>query len=73
MSEEGLLTFVVTWVFGSIASCFIGGMIGSSFNRFGVGLLLGILGPIGWIIVLLLPRDSLQKNTYTLSLKPIKR
>ena len=62
MSEEGLVTFVVTWVVGLFASCFIGGMIGSSVNRFGVGLLLGILGPIGWIIVLLLPRDSLQKT-----------
>ena len=63
MSEEGLLTVVFVWLFGLIASCFIGGMIGSSVNRFGVGLLLGILGPIGWIIVLLLPRDPVPQTS----------
>ena len=63
MSEEGSLTVVFVWLFGLIASCFIGGMIGSSVNRFGVGLLLGILGPIGWIIVLLLPRDPVPQTS----------
>ena len=63
MSEEGPLTVVFVWLFGLIASCFIGGMIGSSVNRFGVGLLLGILGPIGWIIVLLLPRDPVPQTS----------
>lgn len=62
MSAEDWLFVGFAGVFGLIASCLIGGMIGRSVNRFGVGLLSGILGPIGWIIVLLLPRDSAKKS-----------
>ena len=60
--SEGSILFVEL-VFAVIASCVIGAMIGSSVNRFGVGLLLGLFGPVGWIVVLLLPRDPVQQTS----------
>lgn len=48
-----LLSFI--W----LVSTAIGAALGASVNRSGVGAILGLfLGPIGWIIVLLLPREA---------------
>ena len=53
---EGILAF---WVIGAVISGVIGVFLGSSVNRGGAGFFLGFfLGPIGWIIVLLLPRET---------------
>lgn len=48
-----LLSFI--W----LVSTAIGAALGASVNRSGIGAILGAcLGPIGWIIVLLLPREA---------------
>lgn len=48
-----LLSFI--W----LVSTAIGAALGASVNRSGMGAILGLfLGPIGWIIVLLLPREA---------------
>ena len=61
MSNEAVIGTVFGWSFAVLISCFIGGLIGSSVKRPGVGAVLGFLGPIGWIIVLLLPRDAIKE------------
>ena len=59
-SSEGVLLF---FFIGALISGGIGAIIGSSVEKGVVGLFLGaFLGPIGWIIVLLLPRDSVQQT-----------
>ena len=53
---EGILAFVVI---GAIISGIVGAFLGDSVNKGGAGFWLGLfLGPIGWIIVLLLPRET---------------
>ena len=52
----GLITLVL---FGALFAGGVGTKIGSTVNKAGNGFLLGLfLGPIGWIIVLLLPRQE---------------
>ena len=51
-------------IFGVLASTLIGALLGSAVNRAGMGAILGLfLGPIGWIIVLLLPRETQQADS----------
>ena len=58
-SSEGVLLF---FFIGGLISGGISAIIGSSVEKGVVGFFLGaFLGPIGWIIVLLLPRDSVQQ------------
>ena len=53
-----LLSFI--W----LVSTAIGAALGASVNRSGMGAILGLfLGPIGWIIVLLLPREANELTT----------
>lgn len=53
---EGILIFLII---GAVVSGLVGVFLGSSVNRDGEGFFLGFfLGPIGWIIVLLLPRET---------------
>ena len=71
---EGILAFVVI---GAIISGIVGGFLGDSVNKGIAGFWLGFfLGPIGWIIVLLLPREtshSPQTPTPTQTQKPKER
>ena len=56
--EIDLLTLTIL-LFGSLVCGVIGLLIGRSVEKGGLGFLLGlVLGPIGWIIVLLLPRND---------------
>ena len=53
---EGILAFIVIV---AIISGLVGMFLGDSVNKGGAGFWLGLfLGPIGWIIVLLLPRET---------------
>jgi len=55
MAEDILAFFII----GAVVSGLVGVLLGSSVNRGGAGFFLGFfLGPIGWIIVLLLPRET---------------
>ena len=65
---------VLLWIFlSAFASSIIGAIIGSMVNRGGSGFLLGFfLGPIGWIIVLLLPREETD-NTQEESVARLER
>ena len=58
---------MAVWVLGIFVSCVIGALIGSSVNRPGVGFLLGLIGPLGWIIVLLLSRDPVEQTSTSLT------
>ena len=54
---------MINIVVGSFICGVIGGFIGSTVQKTLAGLFFGLfLGPIGWIIVLLLPRDSVHKT-----------
>ena len=44
---------------GLFISVAIGGFIGSTKNRMGLGLFLGIFGCIGWLIIALIPKKEL--------------
>jgi hypothetical protein len=72
--DEGILGILV--IAGFICGV-IGMFLGSSVNKGGAGFFLGLfLGPIGWIIVLLLPREtsnSSQTQTPTPTQKPKER
>lgn len=48
---------------GLLSSMAVGGVIGelAERNNGKLGALLGILGPVGWVIVALLPRDAMGK------------
>lgn len=47
-----------------VISCAIGGAIGNTVGRPGAGIIAGLfLGPLGWIIVLLLPREATPAPT----------
>ena len=47
------------WIIFAVVGAFLGSMV----DKGGTGFLLGLLlGPIGWIIVLLLPRESQQSD-----------
>ena len=53
---EGILAFLII---GAIVSGIVGAFLGDSVNKGAAGFWLGLfLGPIGWIIVLLLPRET---------------
>ena len=53
------MEMTVILLIGFIFSCIVGMVLGSTVNKTWEGLLCGgFLGPIGWIIVLLLPRPS---------------
>ena len=53
---EGILAFLII---GAIVSGIVGAFLGDSVNNGAAGFWLGLfLGPIGWIIVLLLPRET---------------
>ena len=64
----GLLTLLLL---GSFFSALVGFFIGRSVEKSGLGFVLGlVLGPIGWIIVLLLPRndkDRLGQSSSTIA------
>jgi hypothetical protein len=52
--ETLIMFFIAELIFGTV-----GAVLGGTVNKSGAGLFLGLLlGPIGWIIVFLLPRDS---------------
>ena len=51
------------WIFLWIVFGFVGGFLGSTVNKGGTGFLLGILlGPIGWVIVFLIPEPRDKKS-----------
>ncbi len=53
------LSLVTLLLLGSFFSALVGFILGRFVSKGGSGFVLGlILGPIGWIIVLLLPRDG---------------
>ena len=55
MAEDILAFFIIGAVIGGI----VGAFLGESVKKTGAGFWLGLfLGPIGWIIVLLLPRET---------------
>ena len=56
---EIAIGFVLIFLSGAIISGVIGAFLGGSVNKGTAGFWLGLfLGPIGWIIVLLLPRET---------------
>ena len=56
---EIAIGFVLIFLLGAIISGVIGAFLGGSVNKGTAGFWLGLfLGPIGWIIVLLLPRET---------------
>jgi len=56
---ELAIGFVLIFLLGAIISGVIGAFLGGSVNKGTAGFWLGLfLGPIGWIIVLLLPRET---------------
>ena len=58
------------WVVFGAVGAFLGSMVGKG----GTGFLLGILlGPIGWIIVLLLPRESQQSDNSNSSQQNLRK
>ena len=57
--EEMAIGFVLIFLLGAIVSGVIGAFLGGSVNKGTAGFWLGFfLGPIGWIVVLLLPRET---------------
>jgi hypothetical protein len=53
------MTVLAILLLASIVNAFIGAALGSTIDRIGMGILLGlILGPVGWIILFLMPRDQ---------------
>jgi phage shock protein PspC (stress-responsive transcriptional regulator) len=61
--SELLILYFVSWLVAAIVGSLIGLAIGASVNRRTSGFFLGaFLGPIGWIIVLLLPRESTSES-----------
>ena len=53
---EGILAFLII---GAVIGGIVGMFLGDSVNKGGAGFWLGLfLGPIGWIIVFLLPRET---------------
>ena len=77
--EEMAIGFVLIFLLGAIVSGVIGAFLGGSVNKGTAGFWLGLfLGPIGWIIVLLLPRETsnspqTQTPTPTQTQKPKER
>jgi hypothetical protein len=83
--EEMAIGFVLIFLLGAIVSGVIGAFLGGSVNKGTAGFWLGLfLGPIGWIIVLLLPRETsnsrqtqtptpTQTQTQTQTQKPKER
>ena len=70
---EIAIGFVLIFLLGAIVSGVIGVFLGGSVNRGGAGFFLGLfLGPIGWIIVLLLPRET-SNSPQTQTQKPKER
>lgn len=58
-----LFSFVIWLVSALLCGC-IGMALGSTVDRGGMGFILGLLlGPIGWIVVLLLPRETVVSNS----------
>lgn len=56
-----VLIYLAVFVIGSVFNVLIGGWIGSTKGRAGMGQLLGLLcGPLGWLIVAVLP--SMQQT-----------
>ena len=56
---EIAIGFVLIFLLGAIVSGVIGAFLGGSVNKGTAGFWLGFfLGPIGWIVVLLLPRET---------------
>lgn len=51
-----LVIYLSVFIIGAVLNVLIGGWIGSAKGRAGMGQLLGLLcGPLGWLIVALLP------------------
>ncbi len=51
-----VLIYIIAIIIGTIINVAIGGWIGSTKGRTGMGQLLGFLaGPLGWLIIALLP------------------
>jgi uncharacterized membrane-anchored protein YhcB (DUF1043 family) len=77
--EEMAIGFGLIILIGAIVSGVIGLFLGGSVNKGTAGFWLGLfLGPIGWIIVLLLPRETsnsrqTQTQTQTQTQKPKER
>ena len=64
--ETLIMFFIAVLIFGTV-----GGVLGGTVNKSGAGLFLGLLlGPIGWIIVFLLPRDSEESQVPMYSSSP---
>jgi hypothetical protein len=61
--ETNYLIYIAVFIIAIIADVLIGGWIGSTKGRRGMGQLLGLLtGPLGWLIVALLPPGSEDKT-----------
>ena len=58
MTEDEALLTVVASVIGALLSVLVGWSIGKQKGRGSDGAALGLLGPIGWIIVALLPEEG---------------
>ena len=56
-----VLIYIAVFIIGAILNIVIGGIIGKAKGREGTGQLLGLLtGPLGWLIVALLPVATQQ-------------
>lgn len=59
-----MLSSFVIWLVSALLCGCIGMALGSTVDRGGMGFILGLLlGPIGWIVVLLLPRETVVSNS----------
>ena len=61
-----VLSSFLIWLVSALLCGCIGMALGSTVDRGGMGFILGLLlGPVGWIVVLLLPRETIVSNSAT--------